>query len=485
MCIAGIFGGSKSGITAATTTIFLESAYFSPAWVRKTSMQHQLKTDASFRFERGADPEGGVAAIKRAAAMICEISGGHVSSELVDVYPNKQVPATFTVKKKNLDRLIGKEIPAGEVHAILERLDIQVSDKKPDSFQVSVPTYRVEVKQEADIVEEVLRIYGFNNIPLAPHAGSTFISEFPAKDPGKYRRSIGELLVANGYFEIMTNSLTNAAYYERHSLATGLELVPILNKLSEELGVMRATMLFSGLEVCAFNINRKQKNLKLFEFGKIYGRKGQGYHEAERLAIFLSGQVESDTWQRPARSISYSDLSQAVADILDKSAIRGHQLSPLDDPMFEYGMCIVSGKLEIGRMGKVKQSFQKDFGLKQEIFYADIDAALLFNAASPKFDVQEVPRFPEVRRDLSIVLDKQVTYREIEELVRNTEKRLIKDIIVFDVYEGDKIQQGKKAYALGFTLLDESKTLTDEEIDRTMNKLIGAFEDKMKAVIRK
>jgi phenylalanyl-tRNA synthetase beta chain len=369
-------------------------------------------------------------------------------------------PATFTVKKKNLDRLIGKEIPAGEVYAILERLDIQVSDKKPDSFLVSVPTYRVEVKLEADIVEEVLRIYGFNNIPLAPHAGSTFISGFPAKDPGK-------------------------AYYERHKLATGLELVPILNKLSEELGVMRATMLFSGLEVCAFNINRKQRNLKLFEFGKIYGRKGQGYHESERLAIFLSGQAESDTWQRPARAITYSDLSQAVADILDKSAIRSHQLSPLDDPMFEYGMCIVSGKLEIGRMGKVKQSFQKDFGLKQEIFYADIDAALLFNAASPKFDVQEVPRFPEVRRDLSIVLDKQVTYREIEELVRNTEKRLIKDIIVFDVYEGDKIQQGKKAYALGFTLLDESKTLTDEEIDRTMNKLIGAFEDKMKAVIRK
>lgn len=485
MCIAGVFGGSRSGVTAATTSIFLESAYFSPSWIRKTGMRHQLKTDASFRFERGVDPDGTVAALRRAASLICEVSGGHLSSEIVDNYPAKIDPVIIEVKHRNLTRLIGKQIPDEEVFGILERLDIVVSDRKADSFRVAVPPYRVDVKQEADIVEEVLRIYGLNNIPLAAHAGSSFISEFSVKDVNKYRRTIGELLVSNGFYEILTNSLTNAAYYERHSLKLGMEPVAILNKLSEEHGIMRGTMLFSGLEVCAFNVNRKQKNLKLFEFGKTYGKHGTEYRESERLAIFLTGQAESDSWQAKPRAVAYSDLLQAVAEVLDKSAIQSHQLSPLDDPLFEYGMCILSGKVEIGRLGKVKQSFQKDFGLKQDIFYADLDAVLLFNAASPKFDVKEVPKFPEVRRDLSIVLDKQVTYKEIEELVRNTEKKLIKDIIVFDVYEGDKIQQGKKAYALGFTLQDESKTLTDEEIDKTMSKLIGAFEQKMKALIRK
>lgn len=485
MCIAGVFGGSASGITAATTSIFLESAYFAPSWIRKTGIRHQLKTDASFRFERGVDPSGTVFALKRAAALICEVSGGHVSSDITDVYPNKVSPVIVDVKRKNLNRLIGKEIPADEVYGILERLDIAVSEKTADGFRAVVPPYRVDVRQEADIVEEVLRIYGFNNIPLAPFAGSAFISDFPARDANKFRRAIGELLVSKGFYEILTNSLTNASYYARNAQKQGMEPVSILNKLSEEQGIMRASMLFTGLEVCAFNINRKQKNLKLFEFGKIYGKYGQDYRESERLAIYITGQAESDSWQVKPRAVAYSDLLQAVADVLDKSAFKAHQFSPVDDPSLEYGMCILSGQLEIGRMGKVKQAFQKDFGLKQEIFYADLDAALLFNAASPKFDVQEVPRFPEVRRDLSIVLDKSVTYHEIEELVKSTEKKLIKDVIVFDVYEGDKIQQGKKAYALGFTLLDESKTLTDEEIDRTMNRLIGAFEQKMKAIIRK
>jgi phenylalanyl-tRNA synthetase beta chain len=485
MCIAGVFGGALSGVTAATTSIFLESAYFSPSWIRKTGIRHQLKTDASFRFERGVDPDGTVIALRRAAALICEVSGGHLSSDIIDVYPSKISPAVIDVKHSNINRLIGKEIQPEEVYAILERLDITVTEKKSDRFRASVPPYRVDVRQEADIIEEILRIYGFNNIPLAPFAGSAFISEFPARDVNKYKRAIGELLVGNGFYEILTNSLTNASYYERHSLSLGMEPVSILNKLSEEQGVMRASMLFTGLEVCAFNINRRQKNLKLFEFGKIYGKRGQEYRESERLAIYITGQAGSESWQVKPRAVVYGDLLQAVADVLNKSALKAPQFSPVDDPLYEYGMCILSGQLEIGRMGKVKQAFQKDFGLKQEIFYADLDAALLFNAASPKFDVQEVPRFPEVRRDLSIVLDKSVTYREIEELVKGAEKKLIKDIIVFDVYEGDKIQEGKKAYALGFTLLDESKTLTDEEIDKTMNKLISAFEQKMKAVIRK
>jgi phenylalanyl-tRNA synthetase beta chain len=485
MCIAGVFGGSKSGITDATTTLFLESAYFTPSWIRKTSMHHQLKTDASFRFERGTDPEGTVAALKRAATLICEIAGGHISSEVIDVYPERISPTVFNVKHKNLDRLIGKVIPREEVHGILNRLDIEVSKTTDDGFQVSVPPYRVDVKQEADIVEEVLRIYGLNNIPLAPFAGAEFISDFPEKDQNKFKRSIGELLAGAGFFEILTNSLTNEAYYNRRPLSLGIEPVAILNKLSEEQGVLRTTMLFTGLEVCAFNVNRKQKNLKLFEFGKVYGKQGDRYIENDRLALYITGQAEAESWQARPRPVVYADLFQGVAAILEKAAVISYEHVSVSDPLLDHSMCIRRGKTEIGRMGKVKQVFQKDFGLKQEIFFADLDAALLFKSASPKFDVKDVPRYPEVRRDLSLVLDKKITYSEIEDLARATEKKLIRDIIVFDVYEGDKIPEGKKAYALGVTMLDESKTLTDDEIDRAMERLIRAFEQKLNAVIRK
>jgi len=280
----------------------------------------------------------------------------------------------------------------------------------------------------------------------------------------------------------MTNSLTHSEYRKYN---VGGEPVEILNKLSEEQAFLRTTMLFTGLEVSSFNINRKQKDLKLFEFGKIYWKEAGKYFEKERLALYMTGQYEADNWQRAARPASYHDLSRFVANVLAKSAITNAKTESITDPLFEYAVKITSGKSEIGKLGKVKSAIQKDFGIKQEIFYADLDVSLLFNAANPKFDVQDVPKFPEVRRDLSLVLDWHVAYKEIEELVRTTERKLVKDIIVFDVYEGDKIPPGKKAYALGFTLQDETGTLTDDVIDKTMSKLIGAFETKMQALIRK
>lgn len=491
MCIGGVFGGIGSGITAQTKKVFLESAYFSAASVRKTGMVHQLKTDASFRYERGTDPNMTVVALKRTAMLIKEIAGGKISSEIVDVYPKKIENTKFTVKVANINRLIGKVIPIEEIIGILNRLDIQTTNiqqpatnNQQPTFDVSVPPYRVDVKQEADIVEEILRIYGLNNIELADEAGSDFISGFPAKDIDRFKQSVGTMLASNGFFEIMTNSLTHSNY-RKYNLATEGEPVEILNKLSEEQAILRTTMLFTGLEVCSFNINRKQKDLKLFEFGKVYGKSGGKYREKERLAMYITGQYESDTWQRSARGVSYHDLSRFVANVLEKSAVKDVKIEEVKSEELEYGVKFYSGKTEIGKVGKVKSSFQKDFGIKQEIFYADLDVALLFNSANPKFDVQDVPKFPEVRRDLSLVLDRHVAYREIEELVRTTERKLVKDIIVFDVYEGDKIPPGKKAYALGFTLQDEAKTLTDEEIDKTMSKLIGAFETKMQALIRK
>lgn len=485
MCIAGVFGGLGSGITNSTKKIFLESAYFSPEYIRKTSMHHGLKTDASFRFERGADPNNTVYALKRAALLLKEIAGAQISSEVVDIYPTPIENRIIEIKDKNVNRLIGKAIPRDEVFGILERLDIKIIDKKEDRYTVSVPPYRVDVTQEADVVEEILRIHGFNNVELKDFAGSDFIAEFPEKDINKYKNTIGQLLVGNGFFEIWTNSLTNAAYQQKHNLTFTGEPIEILNKLSEEQGILRQTMLFTGLEVCAYNINRKQKDLKLFEFGKIYFKKEGKYNEEERLALYMSGNIEKENWQNKTRQVSYHDLAQQVIQIINKSGFKDIKQEVITHPLFEYALQLSVNTKIIGTLGKIKSSLQKEFGLRQELFYAELNTALLFKAANPKLVIQEVPKFPEVRRDLSLVLDKNVSFDEIRKMVLSTEKKLIREIIAFDVYEGSNIPAGKKAYALGFILLDESKTLTDDEIEKVMDRLMNAFEQTLGAVIRK
>lgn len=485
MCIAGVFGGARSGISAETRNVFLESACFSTDYIRKTSQYHQLKTDASFRFERGTDPEITVYALKRAALLICELAGGTISSEVVDVYPEHVPHRTIPVKDRNVNRLIGKTIPREQVFSILERLDIIVTEKSEDGYTVSVPPYRVDVTQEADIVEEILRIYGFNNIELGTTAGTDYLAEFPAKDPDKFRRRLGEMLAANGFFEIWTNSLTNFAYQQKNALQFRGEPVEILNKLSEEQGILRQSMLFTGLEVCAHNINRKQKDLKLFEFGKVYYREDGVIREDEVLALYLSGNTEMENWQRRSAPAGYFDLAQQVHHLMVRCGMALTRQEKADDAIFEYGASWYHGKQEVARVGKVKSALTKDFGIRQEIFFASLDTALLFRSSGPKLVIQEVPKFPEVRRDLSLVLDRRVTFEEIRNLVLQTEKQLVRNIIAFDVYEGEKIEAGKKAYALGFTLLDETRTLTDEEIDRTMQRLMNAFEQKLGALIRK
>jgi len=485
MCIAGVFGGITSGITDATKNIFLESACFSPNYVRKTSQHHGLKTDASFRFERGTDPNITVYALKRAALMIKAIAGGQISSEITDVYPIAIESHHIQIKDRNVNRLIGKAIPREEVLGILQRLDFQIVDKRDDGYTVAVPTYRVDVTQEADVIEEVLRIYGFNNIELSEYAKTEYLADFPVKDLNAYKRSIGELLIANGFYEIWTNSLTNYAYQQKHNLTFTGEPVEILNKLSEEQGILRQTMLFTGLEVCAYNINRKQRDLKLYETGKIYYRENGIHKEEEHLALYLSGNTETETWQRKSQAVSYYDLAQYVSNILVKGGITEIKEEKTSDQLLEYGIKLTVNKEEIGKLGKVKPALLKDFGIKQDLFYAELNTSLLFKLANPKLVIREVTKFPEVRRDLSLVIDKQVTFDEIRNLVAQTEKRLIKNIVAFDVYEGDKLPKEKKAYALGFTLLDENKTLTDEEIDKTMEKLMKAFEQKLGAIIRK
>ncbi len=485
MCIAGVFGGLTSGITSKTTRVFLESAHFAADYIRRTSQHHQLKTDASFRFERGTDPDITVYALKRAAMLIGEIAGGKISSEVVDEYPVKATSRMIRVRDRNVDRLIGKRIPRDEVFAILKLLDIDVVEVESDEYSVSVPPYRVDVLQEADIIEEILRIYGFNRIELADTARTDYLADFPVKSIDKFKRSVGELLVANGFFEMWTNSLTNIAYQQKHKLTFEGEPVEVLNKLSEELGILRQTMLFTGLEVCAHNINRKQKDLKLYEFGKIYYRKGGRYTEDERLALYITGLTETENWQRKAVEVSFYDLAQHISNIVYKAGITEAVQEDADDPLLDYGVALKVKGQPLGKLGKVKGSLTKDFGIKQDLFFAELSTSLLFKAANPKLVIQEVPKFPEVKRDLSLVIDSPVRFDQIRRLILETEKRLIKNIVAFDVYEGENIPKGKKAYALSFTLLDESKTLTDQEIDDTMNRLIRAFEEKLGAVIRK
>ncbi len=485
MCIAGVFGGVKSGITATTKNVFLESACFSPEFIRKSVMHHGLKTDASFRFERGTDPNNTVYALKRAAILIKEIAGGEISSQLVDVYPKPIEERKIELKDKNINRLIGKVIPRNEIVDILSRLDITIESTAEDRFIVSVPPYRVDVLQEADVVEEILRIYGFDRVELKPAASSDYIAEFPANDPNKYRRAIGELLTGSGFLEIWTNSLTSISYQQKHSLLFTGQPIEILNKLSEQQGILRQTLLFTGLEVCAYNINRKQKDLKVFEFGKIYSREESNYIEEERLALFITGDFESENWQNKPREVTYHDIAQYMYQVIRKSGITHIQQDSIDDQLFEYGSKLSTNNTLIGKLGLVKSALLKDLGIKQSVFYAELDSVLLFNAANPKLVVREVPRFPEVRRDLSLVLDKGVSFDDIRRLVNATEKQLLKELIAFDVYEGKNIPEGKKAYALGFILQDEAKTLTDQEIDNTMNRLMAALESRLGAFIRK
>ncbi|MCZ8022147.1 MAG: phenylalanine--tRNA ligase subunit beta [Cyclobacteriaceae bacterium] len=485
MCLAGVFGGLHSGVKESTTSVFLESATFAADYVRKTSQFHGIKTDSSFRFERGTDPNLPVYALKRAALLLAEICGGTVTSPIIDVYPQPISHTKIIVKDKNINRLLGKALTRNEVKEILQHLEINIEEEKQESFVAVVPPYRVDVKQEADIAEEVLRIYGFNNIELKPYASSDFISSFPAKDINKFRNTLASQLVSNGFYEIWTNSLTNQAYQQRNNIAFGNEPVEILNKLSEEQGILRQTLLFTGLEVCAFNINRKQKDLKLFEFGKIYGKQNGNYSEKEKLALFISGNEQAESWQTQEKPTSHFTLAQSVNEVLQKSAIKEVILQQSELPYFENGVDVIFQKRTIASFGKVQPNVAKDLGIKQTVFYAEIDFETLFEQSNPHTSLREIPKFPEVRRDLSLVLDQNHTFEQVQQVAKEIGKEYLKNVNLFDVYQGDKLEEGKKAYALSFILQDENKTMTDSEIDTLMNKLIHAYENKLGAGIRK
>ncbi|GAB3644096.1 phenylalanine--tRNA ligase subunit beta [Spirosoma arcticum] len=502
MCIAGVFGGQNSGVTAQTTRIFLESAYFSPMSVRKTAQHHGLKTDASFRFERGTDPRMPIPALMRAAMLIKEVAGGVISSERIavesDAYQSISDFFRVPVRYRNIDRLIGIKIDRQEIHAILDRLDILSASAQSEGHDINdevgfialVPPYRVDVTREADVIEEILRIYGLDNVPLSAVLAADSLSEFPKIDPDQWQSRVGQLMAATGFHEILTLSLTRPAYHNAIRTSLPGADVTLLNPLSDELSVMRQTLLFSSLETLVYNLNRRQKDLKLFEFGNVYHKavRENGttkYVERMRLSMTISGDQQAESWLQKSQPIGYHDLAAAVQRVLNLFRVKAFETQPADTTLFQYGLTYVVSKKPLVSLGLVKTTLTKLVDLKQPVFYADFDWATLMKAAGGKVRYEEVSRFPDVRRDLSLVLEQGITFEQINRLAHQTERKLLRSVNTFDVYEGEQLGAGKKSYSVSFTLQDPTQTLNDATIDKTMQRLMAAFERELGAVIRK
>ncbi|WP_114751661.1 phenylalanine--tRNA ligase subunit beta [Pleomorphovibrio marinus] len=486
LCIAGIFGGVDSGISSETKNLFLESAYFSPDVIRKGAQFHGIKSDASFRFERGTDPNMPVYALKRAAMLIKEIAGGKISSPIVDVYPEPISDVEIPVRYKNVDRLIGKKLERRTILEILKWLEIKTKDENEEGFVATVKPYRVDVTREADIIEEILRIYGFESIPLQEQYQSDFLASHPAKDADKLQFRVSELLSGIGFHEIITNSLTKAKYSEKAQEIQVQNNVVILNKLSEDLGVMRQSLLYTGLESVSYNINRRQRDLRLFEFGTVYRKEGERFLESKRLSFFLTGNRHLENWRSPSEGVVFADLYQVVEGLLVKLNIQEYEVFPVEsEEPFVYSLSIRVGAKHAGNIGLLTEKARTLCEVKQEVFFGELDWDLLVDSAMEIRNYQEISKFPEVRRDLSLVLDKSVTFSTLSQLAYKEGGKLLNRIGVFDVYKGDKIGATQKAYALSFFLQDQEKTLTDKVIDKTMNRLMQTFEKEAGAIIRK
>lgn len=480
MCIAGVFGGIDSGVTEKTTAIFLESAYFNSVSVRKTAKRHGLKTDASFRFERGTDPDMPVFALKRAALLIKEVAGGSISSDIIDLYPNPVQPFAVELPYKNVDRLIGQQIPHEEIKAIVTGLEMQIVNETAEGLLLTIPPYRVDVTRDVDVIEDILRIYGYNNIHIPTQVrASLSTSQRPEKDT--VQNLLSDLLTANGFNEILSNSLTKSSYSDDFGSA-----VKILNPLSSDLDIMRQTMLFSGLEAIAYNQNRQAADLKFYEFGKVYSVKDDKYTESQRFAIFITGDATSAQWNQKAKSSSFYNIKALVDGILQKLNVTDVTLTDSDTTELAFGLNYVRNGKTLVTIGKVAVPALKQAGVDEDVYYADINFDQLMTIAKKnKIVYQEISKFPAVKRDLSMLVDKNITFDQLKRVAQRTERKLLQDVGIFDVYEGDKLPAGKKSYALSFVLQDAEKTLTDKAIDSVMQKIMYNLEKEAGAEIRK
>lgn len=482
MCIAGVFGGLHSGVTENTTSIFLESAYFNPVSIRKTAKRHKLNTDASFRFERGIDPNITEYALKRAVLLIQEVAGGKVSSDIVDLYPNKIDDHQVLLNFDNAKRLIGQEIPRQTIKEIVTSLDMKINNITDTAVGLTIPAYRNDVTREVDVIEEILRVYGYNNIDTTLKLNSSIINTNKIEDY-QAQNIIGNQLVHYGFHEILCNSLT-ANYTKLTESLKAEHNVEMLNPLSSDLATMRQSMLFSGLEAVAYNLNRQQSSVKFFEFGKTY----HNYKEREEfkhLSLFISGNKNRENWLSQSTKSDFFYLKGIVNSVLDRLGFQKTINKPVESDIFSEGLSVTLNNTILVDFGIIKKQIAKTFSITQEVLYANFNwDAILSNLNLTAKKCNDIPKFPEVRRDFALLLDNTITFRELHDIAKKTEKNLLKNINLFDVYTGKGLPENKKSYAISFTFQDDKKTLTDKQIDKTMNKLQASFEKQLGAELR-
>ena len=498
MCIAGVFGGLDSGVTEQTTDIFIESAYFNPTSVRKTARRHGLQTDASFRYERGTDPNITMYALKLAALMVKELAGGEICGEPVDIYPEPVAPFNVTLDYDYARALIGKDIPTETIDSILRALEIEIVESDGKEARLHVPTYRVDVQRPCDVVEDVLRIYGYNNVEMGTTVHSSLSFKSQADIDNNFRNLISDQLTAVGFNEILNNSLSAESYYAQSEQYPLDHCVRLLNPLSADLSVMRQTLLFGGPESLAYNINRRSENLMMYEFGNVYTFNPAAestaekplapYSEHSRLALWLTGAVKPAGWLRAEEKATVYDLRAAVENILTRLGISTAEIKLTKGSSAIYAASLDiasrSGKY-LGSLGIVSKSVLKQFEIKQEVFFAELDwSALVQLAARHNVTFSPLPKTMAVKRDLALLIDSQVTMQQIENTVRESERKLLRDVTLFDVYEGDKLPAGKKSYAIAITLQDDERTLNDKQIEAVMKKIITNLENKVGATLR-
>lgn len=483
LCFAGVFGGKNSGVTENTSAIFLESAYFNSIAIRKTAKRHNLNTDASFRFERGIDPTITEYALKRAAILILEVAGGEITSDIIDVYPKKieDFPVFLNFEKAN--KIIGEELPKETIKKILVSLDIKVNSVSDAGLGLIIPSYRVDVQREIDIIEEILRVYGYNNINFTKKLNATVANSSRTADY-KIQNTVANHLNSLGFHEMMANSLTTPEYITYNKDLNNSHNIMIMNPLSNDLSALRQSMLFSGLEAVSYNINRRNPDLKLFEFGKTYHKLLSGNEERKHLSLFLTGKKNPESWAHEAQLADFFLLKSFIVSILSRLGIEKTKSQLVDNDVFAEGISIAVGQNVLVEFGSLQKSILKRFDLKQEVFYADFNWDLILKQLNNKIKFVEIPKFPEVRRDLALLVDDHITFEEIALLAKQTEKSLLQKTNLFDVYTGSNLPDGKKSYAISFIIQDKTKTLTDHQIDGVMEKLKISFESEIGAVLR-
>ena len=483
LCIAGVFGGQNSGVSENTNTIFLESAYFNPVAIRKTAKRHTLSTDASFRFERGIDPSITEYALKRAAILIQEVAGGEITSDIIDVYQKKIEDFSVVLNFNNVSKIIGQEIPKETIKKILVSLDIKVTSVSESSLGLIIPAYRVDVQREIDVIEELLRVFGYNNINFTKKLNAT-VSNSGRTEDYKVQNIIANQLTSLGFNEMMANSLTTPDYIKLSENLREEFNVLIINPLSNDLSAMRQSLLFSGLEAVSFNINRRNSDLKLFEFGKTYHKLPSGFDEPKHLTLFTTGNRLQESWTNPQKPSDFFLFKGYVNTILSRLGISKTQYKPVTSDVFAEGIAIGAGTEILVEFGTVKKTILKHFDIKQEVFYADFNWNAILKSLSNKIKFTEISKYPEVRRDLALLVDEKVAFDDVYNIARQSEKSLLKDITLFDVYVGANLPEGKKSYAVSFTIQDDSKTLTDTQIEKIMSKLQSNFETQLGAQLR-